>query len=67
MGRTAGDVSAQLDAALLIIVHIQFASVPMRDTPDQGLVDYRDFFAQIARLGWDAPLGLEYKPVGNTD
>lgn len=67
VGRTEGDVIARLRALRPIIGHIQFAAVPDRGAPDHGDVDYRAVFAEIAALGWTAPLGAEYKPGGPTD
>ena len=67
IGRTEGDVIAQLKDLFPIIGHIQFASVPDRGTPDHGEVDYREVYAQIEALGWHSPLGAEYKPQGATD
>lgn len=63
-----GDLSRNLAASLDITGHIQFASVPDRGAPDAGEVNYHHVFAHIAALGYDAPLGAEYKPVnGDTD
>ncbi|QUJ76618.1 TIM barrel protein [Sulfitobacter albidus] len=67
VGRTEGDVIDRLNAHLPLIGHVQFASVPDRGAPDHGEVDYASVFAELARLGWDAPLGAEYKPGGDTD
>lgn len=67
VGRTEGDVSARLHALWVLIGHIQFAAVPDRGAPDHGEVDYKTIFAEIASLGWDAPLGAEYKPDGPTE
>lgn len=67
VGRTEGDVIAQLERHLPIIGHIQFAGVPDRGTPDQGNLDYRTIFNRIRDLGWTTPLGAEYKPGGNID
>lgn len=67
VGRTEGDVIAPLKQLLPIIGHIQFASVPDRGTPDHGEVDYREVFVQIEALGWQSPLGAEYKPQEATD
>lgn len=67
VGRTEGDVGTRLSALLPLIGHIQFASVPDRGTPDQGELDYKVLFARIKALGWQRPLGAEYKPLGDTD
>lgn len=65
--RTEGNVSSRLKDVFSIIGHIQFASVPDRGEPDGGTLDYHRLFSQISRLGWTAPLGAEYKPIGPTD
>ena len=66
VARTEGDVIQRLDEVFPIIGHIQFASVPDRHAPDQGTLNYREVFDQVARLGWTEPLGAEYKPNGET-
>ena len=67
VGRTEGDVIARLHALFPLIGHIQFAAVPDRGAPDHGEVDYASVFAEITALGWDVPLGAEYKPGTDTD
>ena len=62
-----GNLTHRLQALLPAIGHIQFASVPDRGPPDHGEIDYSHIFEVIAKLGYDAPLGAEYKPVGGTD
>ncbi|SLN19329.1 Putative hydroxypyruvate isomerase YgbM [Pseudoruegeria aquimaris] len=64
---TEGDLTHRLAALKPIIGHIQFAGVPARGRPDEGEVNYRHVFAQIAAMGYTAPLGAEYKPGGDTD
>lgn len=67
VARTEGDVIARLRALMPVIGHIQFAAVPDRGAPDHGDIAYAPIFAEIAALGWDAPLGAEYKPCGPTE
>jgi hydroxypyruvate isomerase len=62
-----GDLSHRLEKLLPVIGHIQFASVPDRGPPDAGEVNYAHIFALLKRLGWDRPLGAEYKPNGPTE
>ena len=62
-----GDISRRLEDLLPLIGHIQFASVPDRNEPDQGELNYRHVFKQLDKLGYTAPLGAEYKPRGTTD
>ncbi|MEL7106642.1 MAG: TIM barrel protein [Pseudomonadota bacterium] len=67
VARSEGDVARRLQVCLPYIGHIQFAGVPDRGRPDQGSLEYRALFAQIAQLGWCAPLGAEYRPNGATE
>jgi 2-dehydrotetronate isomerase len=66
VGRTEGDVIARLRALFPLIGHIQFAAIPDRGAPDHGDLDYATVFAEIAALGWQRPLGAEYKVSGAT-
>jgi hydroxypyruvate isomerase len=61
-----GDLTHRIGALLPKIGHIQFASVPDRGAPDHGEIAYDHVFGVIAGLGYRAPLGAEYKPVGPT-
>ena len=67
VGRTEGDVITRLSALHPVIGHIQFASVPDRGAPDHGEINYRFVFDAIRELGWEAPIGAEYKPGPDTD
>ncbi|MEZ5715185.1 MAG: TIM barrel protein [Paracoccaceae bacterium] len=67
VARTEGDVLARLEAVLPRVGHIQFAGVPARGRPDEGVLDHAALFAGIAALGWDRPLGAEYRPEGATE
>lgn len=59
-----GNVSHRLKNLLPVIGHIQFASVPDRGAPDHGELSYPHIFSLIEELGWEMPLGAEYKPPG---
>lgn len=61
-----GDVTHKLSRLKPVIGHIQFASVPDRGAPDHGELNYAHIFAVIDDLGYSAPIGAEYKPVGDT-
>lgn len=67
VARTEGDPTRRLADLLPRIGHIQFASVPDRGPPDHGDVDYDRVFGEISRLGYDRPLGAEYRPGDDTD
>ncbi|XDA97269.1 TIM barrel protein [Sulfitobacter sp. LCG007] len=62
-----GDVTHRLERLRALIGHVQIASVPDRGAPDHGELDYGHVLGVLERLGWDAPVGAEYKPVGDTD
>lgn len=62
-----GNLKHRISKLLPHIGHIQFASVPDRGAPGHGEVDYRNLFVEIDALGWEKPLGAEYKPVGHTE
>jgi hydroxypyruvate isomerase len=64
---TEGDISHRLRDLRDIIGHIQFASVPDRGAPDAGELNYAHVFGVVAEMGWQAPLGAEYKPKGETE
>ncbi|TRD15210.1 hydroxypyruvate isomerase family protein [Palleronia caenipelagi] len=65
--RTEGDITTRLRALLPVIGHIQFASAPDRGTPDQGELNFKHVFRVIRELGWQSPLGAEYKCDRPTD
>ena len=65
--RLEGNLTNKLIDLLPVIGHIQFASVPDRGAPDHGEINYQHIYAHLATLGYDAPLGAEYKPDGDTD
>ena len=62
-----GNLTHRLEALLPYIGHIQFASVPDRGAPDHGEINYTHIFRTIAKLGYNAPLGAEYKPGNDTN
>lgn len=61
-----GNLSRLFAHHLDIIGHVQFASVPDRGPPDAGELNYAYLFEYMHSLGYTAPLGAEYKPVGDT-
>jgi hydroxypyruvate isomerase len=65
--RTEGDLTRRLTDLMPRIGHIQFASVPDRGPPDGGEVDFGHVFGVVTKLGFDRPLGAEYKPAGPTE
>lgn len=67
VGRTQGDITTRLRQFYPIIGHIQFASVPNRGAPNMGEINYTYIFEVIESLGWQQPLGAEYKPNADTE
>ena len=61
-----GDLTHKLQNLHTRIGHIQFASVPDRGPPDGGEINYAHVFEVIAGMGFNTPLGAEYKPNGPT-
>jgi hydroxypyruvate isomerase len=49
------------------IGHVQIASVPARNEPDDGEVNYRYLFRLLDELGYDGWVGCEYRPRGRTE
>ena len=66
VGRTEGDIITRARDLMPLIGHVQFASVPDRGPPDAGEIDYAAVFRAFRDMGWDAPLGAEYLPEGDT-
>ncbi len=61
-----GDLTRRLQNLMPIIGHIQFASVPDRTEPDVGEINYKHIFETLTALGYETPLGAEYKPRTTT-
>jgi hydroxypyruvate isomerase len=59
-----GDLARRFETLLPIIGHVQIAGVPERGAPDEGEVDLGWLLARMKRLGWDRPVGAEYRPAG---
>ncbi|MGY3611515.1 TIM barrel protein, partial [Bradyrhizobium sp. Lot11] len=62
-----GDLTYRLQTYLSSIGHIQIASVPDRREPDHGEVDYRHVLHVLDTLGYDRPIGAEYRPAASTE
>lgn len=63
---SAGDLCRTLERDIALIGHVQIASVPDRNEPDDGEIDYRHLFSLLDRLGYDGWVGCEYRPRGRT-
>jgi hydroxypyruvate isomerase len=62
-----GDLTRRLASLLPLVGHIQIAAVPDRGPPDHGELDYGHMLRHIQSLGWETPVGAEYRPGGDTD
>jgi hydroxypyruvate isomerase len=58
-----GDLAKNIERLLARAAHIQIASVPQRNEPDSGEINYRFLFDLIDRLGYQAWIGCEYRPA----
>ncbi len=57
-----GDLIRRFEAHLPLIGHVQIAGVPDRGEPDLGELNYPYLIGALRRLGFDAPVGAEYRP-----
>lgn len=48
------------------VVHVHLADAPGRHEPGTGALDYQDRLRWLVGQGYDALVGLEYRPVGPT-
>lgn len=62
-----GDITRRLEQFMPIIGHIQIAAVPSRGEPDDGELDYRHVMRSIRALGFNVPVGAEYRPATTTE
>jgi hydroxypyruvate isomerase len=49
------------------IGHVQIASVPARNEPDDGEVNYPFLYRLLDELGYEGWIGCEYRPRGKTE
>lgn len=64
---TEGDLTNRFTKLLPHIGHVQFAAAPGRGVPGQGEIAFEHLFKHVAALGYDRPLGAEYKTSGPTE
>lgn len=62
-----GNLTRRMTEFLPITGHIQIAAAPDRGTPDHGELDYRHVLSALDDLGWNRPIGAEYKDPRPTD
>lgn len=61
-----GDVTTMMRGLVHKIGHVQIASVPQRNEPDQGELDYGYVLRELHRAGYRGWIGAEYHPIGQT-
>jgi hydroxypyruvate isomerase len=61
-----GDLETKLRKYAPYWGHMQVASVPKRNEPDSGEVNYPYLFRVIDEVGYDGWVGCEYRPAGKT-
>jgi hydroxypyruvate isomerase len=62
-----GDIAMTFRKYFDGVGHIQIASVPSRNEPDDGEVNYRYLFRLLDELGYAGWVGCEYRPRGRTE
>ena len=62
-----GNLFQSIKKYLYYIGHIQIASVPDRNEPDKGEVNFRELLRMIVDIGYDGYFGAEYKPLKTTN
>jgi 2-dehydrotetronate isomerase len=61
-----GDLTAKLTHYAPHCGHVQIASVPGRNEPDSGEVNYAFLFKHLDAIGYNGWVGCEYRPAGST-
>jgi hydroxypyruvate isomerase len=61
------DVAVAIDRFSARIGHVQVADAPGRGEPGSGELDIDRYLTQLAAVGYDGWVGLEYKPTSSTE
>ena len=62
-----GDLASTFKKYFDHIGHVQIASVPTRNEPDDGEVNYPYLYRLLDELGYQGWIGCEYRPRGRTE
>ena len=62
-----GDLTHRLQKLRPVLGHVQIARVPDRGPPVGGEINYAHIYDVLADLGWDTPIGAEYRSDLPTD
>jgi hydroxypyruvate isomerase len=65
MGMSEPDLLAAYARSHDHVGHIQIASVPARAEPDTGTINILAFLEAARHLGYDADVGVEFRPAGS--
>lgn len=63
---THGDIVTKIEKFADVIGHVQIASVPSRNEPDDEELNYNYILNAFRLNGYNGPFGLEYRPKTNT-
>ncbi len=64
---TEGNLIDTITTNLASIGHIQVADVPGRHQPGTGEINFPALFAALEHSGYAGYVGLEYRPLGESD
>jgi hydroxypyruvate isomerase len=60
------DLRKVLSGRMHLVGHVQVADAPGRHEPGTGRIDWPGTMRLLRELGYDGPIGLEYRPQGST-
>jgi hydroxypyruvate isomerase len=60
------DLRRVLSGRMHLVGHVQVADAPGRHEPGTGRIDWPATMRLLRELGYDGPIGLEYRPQGST-
>jgi hydroxypyruvate isomerase len=60
------DMRQVLEGRMRLVGHVQVADKPGRHEPGTGGIDWPACIKLLAELGYDGPIGLEYRPLAST-
>ena len=61
-----GDLTKRIHALAPVTAHVQVASVPARQEPDTGELNFTHLMRELDASGYTGWVGCEYRPAGNT-
>ncbi|MGH2669200.1 MAG: TIM barrel protein, partial [bacterium] len=67
MSMMGEDVGAAIEAHVSWLGYVHVADMPGRHEPGTGTIDYAGIRATLHRLGYAAPVGMEFSPSGSSE